>query len=205
MIHAALLACIALAINCAYAAAGLNAAARCGIALSLTRAPGLAIITAGTIAECGAVLAAHDLAAQVMLFVAFGAVVIGAACDAACGYVFDAVTLPCLALTLALSIAFETFTAFGLGVLAAGGSLMVPYALTRGRGIGLGDVKLACCIGAAAGALGGVEALGIAFVLGGAYAAFLLVTKRARRGTELRFAPYLAAGMAVIVLHGAFR
>lgn len=203
MIYATLLACIVLAMNCAYATAGIAAAAGYGIALRLTRGAGLLVFAAGTLVEFAAVMA-HDGLTQVMLFIGFGAVVTGGACDAMCGYVFDAITLPSLTLLLLLSIASQTFTAFALGVLTCGGALMMLYAGTRGRGLGLGDVKLACCIGAAVGAVGGVEALGIAFVLGGAYAAFLLGTGRARRGEELRFAPYLAAGTAVIVLHGAF-
>lgn len=78
------------------------------------------------------------------------------------------------------------------------------YALTHGRGLGLGDAKLACCIGAATGAANGLESLGTAFVLGGTYAAYLLASKRARRKDELRFAPYLAAGLAAVALHGVF-
>lgn len=201
MIHAALLTCIALGVNCAYAAAGIAAAARCGITLRFTRGAALPVVAAGTAAECAAVITQRGVS-EATLLLAFGAVVTGAASDAACGYVFDWITLPCLALLLLLSIATQTFTVFALGVLACGGTLMVLYALTRGRGLGLGDVKLACCIGAAAGAWGGIEALGIAFVLGGAYAAVLLATGRARRGAELRFAPYLAAGTALIVLRG---
>lgn len=203
MIHAALLVCVALATNAAYAGAGIAAAAGYGIALRFTRGAGLAVLAAGTAAECAAVIA-HDGITQVMLIIALGAVVTGAACDAACGYVFDAITLPCLALLLLLAIASHTVASFALGVSACGGALLSLYAVTRGRGLGLGDVKLAGCIGAAAGAVGGVEALGIAFVLGGAYAAFLLGSGRARRGAEFRFAPYLAAGTVLIVLHGAF-
>lgn len=78
------------------------------------------------------------------------------------------------------------------------------YALTHGRGLGLGDAKLACCIGAATGAANGLESLGTAFVLGGTYAAYLLASKRACRKDELRFAPYLAAGLAAVALHGVF-
>lgn len=203
MIHAALLACIALGVNCAYAVCAITAASRYGIALRFTGGAGLAVLAAGTAVEVAAINT-HDGFTQIALLIAFGAVITGAACDAACGYVFDVITMPCLALLLLLSIASHTFTVFAFGVLACGGALMILYALTRGRGLGLGDVKLACCIGAAAGAAGGVEALGIAFVLGGAYAAFLLGTGRARRGGELRFAPYLAAGTALIALHGAF-
>lgn len=203
MIHAALITCIALCMNSAYAAAGLAAAQRYRIDLSLSRGVGLLVFAVGTLVQCVLMAFLPFGAPAALPILAFGAAVTGAACDAACGYVFDAITLPCLALMLALSAILGSLVPFATGVAAAGGSLAVLYALTRGRGIGLGDVKLACCIGGGAGALGGIEALGVAFVLGGAYAAVLLITNRAHRGQELRFAPYLAAGMAVVVLHGA--
>ncbi|HET9097708.1 MAG TPA: prepilin peptidase, partial [Candidatus Baltobacteraceae bacterium] len=148
--------------NCAYAAAGIAGASRCGIVLRSSHGAGLAIFAVGTVVEYAAVNA-HAGISQIMLLVAFGAVITGAACDAACGYVFDSITLPCLALLLLVSIESQTLAAFSVGVLVCGGALMMLYAVTRGRGLGLGDVKLACCIGAAAGAVGGVEAIGIAF------------------------------------------
>lgn len=202
MIDVMLVVCVAVMINAAYAAAGLSAAARSGISLSLRDGAGLGVMLLGTAAECAALAMTHDWPARGMLLAGFGAVVTGAACDAVCGYVFDAITLSCLIAMLALSLALQTVAGFTLGAAATGGSLAILYAITRGRGLGLGDVKLACCIGGSIGAFLGVEALGIAFVIGGAYAAFLLATKRATRRAELRFAPYLAAGMAIVMLHG---
>lgn len=198
-----LAACLAIAVNCAYAIAALVAAERYQVVLRLASGSGLAILAAGTTLECAALFVSHGGLTQLVTIVACGAVVTAAACDAVCGYVFDAVTLPCVAMLLVLSIVAHAFTTVAGGALAAGGSLYVLHALTRGRGLGLGDVKLACCIGACVGALRGIEALGIAFVLGGSYAAFLLLTKRARIGAELRFAPYLAAGMAIVIFHAA--
>lgn len=202
MIETVLLICVACALNCAYATAGLWAAVRCGIELRLRAGPGCAILLCGTTIEAFALALSHDGTMRAAMLVAFGAVITAAACDAACGYVFDAITLPCIAMMLAVSLISQTIGACALGAIAAGGCLFALYAITRGRGLGLGDVKLACCIGAAAGALGGVEALGIAFVLGGMWAAFLLLTRRERLGAEIRFAPYLAAGMALIMIHG---
>lgn len=198
----ALAACLALLVNCAYAVAALGAAERYGIAVRLLSGTGLATLTAGTAVECLALFVSHDRTIQISILLVFGAVIIGAACDAVCGYVFDAVTVPCMAAMLLVSAANHTFGDVARGALVAGGCLYVLHALTHGRGLGLGDVKLACCIGAYAGTTNGIEALGIAFVLGGAYAAFLLVTERARFGAEIRFAPYLAAGMAVVTFHG---
>jgi prepilin signal peptidase PulO-like enzyme (type II secretory pathway) len=203
VIHAALVACLIICINCAYAVAALAAANRYGVGLSFRDNGGFAIAAAGTAVELAILIHGNVLAAP-MLVIAFGAAVIAAACDAVCGYVFDAVTLPCLAALAATAALLHTFQSFALGALACGGFLALLYAMTYGRGIGLGDVKLACCIGGAAGAVKGLSALGVAFVLGAVYAVYLLVMKRGHFGREVRFAPYLAAGMAAMALHGAF-
>jgi prepilin signal peptidase PulO-like enzyme (type II secretory pathway) len=164
---------------------------------------GLAVLAAGTPFEVSAIALHVRACAVPEAIVACGAVLASAACDAECGYVFDAITAPCLAALTALAAAQHQFPALALGVALSGGSLALMYALTLGRGLGLGDVKLACCIGAAAGAANGIWAIGIAFVLGAAYAVYLLASKRGQRGDELRFAPYLAAGMGAVLLHGA--
>lgn len=199
----ALLCCLVLGVNCVYAIAGLCAAERYGVDLRLCGGSALGTLLAGTALECGLVCCAPSGMMQLVTIVAFGAVVTGAACDAACGYVFDVITLPCLAVMLAITLITHALLDVAGGAFATGGALYALHALTRGRGLGLGDVKLAGCIGACTGALGGIEALGVAFVLGGIYAGFLLLTKRAEFGAELRFAPYLAAGMAVVMMRGA--
>jgi leader peptidase (prepilin peptidase)/N-methyltransferase len=203
MIALALLACVVSCVNCCYAAAGLAAARRFGIELSLARGFGLGILAAGTAFEVAAIALHVRAAAVPVAILSFGAVLAAAACDAQCGYVFDTITGPCLAALIALAALQQELPALALGVGACGGSLALLYALTLGRGLGFGDVKLACCIGAGAGAANGIRAIGIAFVLGAAYAVYLLAAKRAQRGHELRFAPYLAAGMGAVLLGGA--
>jgi leader peptidase (prepilin peptidase)/N-methyltransferase len=69
-----------------------------------------------------------------------------------------------------------------------------------GRGMGMGDVKLAPVLGATLGWIGvGSALVGLlaAFVLGGLVGAFLLIGRRAGRGTQIPFGPYLLAGAAV--------
>jgi leader peptidase (prepilin peptidase) / N-methyltransferase len=83
------------------------------------------------------------------------------------------------------------------GTVLAGGAVFALYALTFGTGIGLGDVKLAAAIGAGYGAYAGIVALGAAFVLGGAYGAWLLLMRGAHRTDPIRFGPFLAAGTIV--------
>jgi leader peptidase (prepilin peptidase)/N-methyltransferase len=144
--------------------------------------------------------------ASVLICVAsMAAVTVCAATDSFSGYVFDAVTLPAFGAILALASFQHHFLFAAAGALAAGAAMALLYAVTMGRGLGLGDVKLACCIGAALGAYDALASLDAAFVAGGVYAAFLLLTRRGSRGDEMRFAPYLAAGMAALSVYRSFR
>lgn len=119
--------------------------------------------------------------------------------DLRSGYVFDAVTLPALASLLLFAGVSGTLTASLCGAAAGSGALAVLYAVTRGRGLGLGDVKLAACIGAAFGWAGALRVLEAAFIIGGAYAAAALVMSRARRRDEIAFAPFIFAGTAAVL------
>jgi|GEM_PF-1246162 len=201
MTHALLLVCGIVCANALGSVAGLTAAARCGVPMTLSRGAGLWVLIGATACECLAFSMRHA-GGSVLLVPAFASVIAGAACDAACGYVFDAVTLPALALLLGIAAGFHALVPCVAGIGLAGGSMMLLHVVTRGRGLGLGDVKLAACIGAGAGAARALTALGAAFVLGAACAAVLLVCKRAGRRSEMRFAPYLAAGMLVAVSSG---
>ena len=199
-----LLWCIAIGVNALYAAAGATAAKRYDVHANLARGVGMGVLMSATGVELFALFIHRSAGSTATLMITFGAVAAAAAYDAASGYVFDAITIPCLSALAVLAAAMHSFSPL-LGAAAAGGCLALLYVLTRGRGLGIGDVKLACCIGAGAGVMGGLEALGLAFVLGGVYAAYLLLSKRGHRGDELRFAPYMAAGLAIVTLHGALR
>ena len=203
MIAFALVVCAALSVNALFAAAGLTAARRYAVQTTLVRGAGAIVLAGATAAELGALALRGDDVSTGLCILAFGAAAAGAACDAASGYVFDAITLPCLGAMAVYGGITHTLPAFLMGAGATGGSLTLLYALTRGRGLGGGDVKLAFCIGGGAGVAGGVEALGIAFILGGVYAGYLLLTKRGQRGDALRFAPYMVAGMVLAMLAGS--
>jgi leader peptidase (prepilin peptidase) / N-methyltransferase len=102
--------------------------------------------------------------------------------------------------------ASSTLVAFGIagvqngfwpalgGALLAGGTLLALHVLTTGRGLGMGDVKLSVAIGAGLGPSAGMTAIAVAFVLGGIIASWLVVTRRVRLGSTIRFGPFLAAG-----------
>ena len=114
--------------------------------------------------------------------------------DLRTGYIPDAVTRTTALVALAFAAAAGAAPAACGGAWAVGGTLLGLHLMTRGRGIGLGDVKLGSAIGAGLGAPAGLVALGAAFVAGATYAAWLLIVRRARRGDEIRFGPFLAAG-----------
>ena len=120
--------------------------------------------------------------------------------DARTGYIPNAITRPTALAALLLAGAGGRGAAAVEGALAAGGALLALHLLTRGRGLGLGDVKLAAAIGLGFGPGAGLAALGTAFVLGGAYASWLLASRRARRGDTISFGPFLAGGTLAVAL-----
>ncbi len=119
---------------------------------------------------------------------------IAAGIDARTGRIPDDVTRPTSAIALGLAIASGVVVTALFGALAVGGSLLLLYAITRGRGLGMGDVKLGTAIGIGLGPTSGLAALGGAFILGGIYAGWLLATRRANRRDALAFGPFLATG-----------
>jgi leader peptidase (prepilin peptidase) / N-methyltransferase len=78
--------------------------------------------------------------------------------------------------------------------------LLVPYAVTKRRGLGFGDVKLAAICGLLLGYPRCLAALWCAFVFGGVWAVALLLSGRATRSTPLPLAPFLATGAGCALL-----
>lgn len=87
-----------------------------------------------------------------------------------------------------------------LGSLLGSGSLLALWAATRGRGLGLGDVKLIVPLGLLFGPGGTLVLLFLAFIAGGGVAAYLLLTKRATLKTAVPFGPYLLAAATLLLL-----
>lgn len=90
----------------------------------------------------------------------------------------------------------------GLWLLVIGGIWLA----TGGRGMGLGDVKLAPLLGLVLGWIGwGPASVGLAaaWLVGGVTAVVLLVAGRAGRRQELPFGPFLLIGFLIGVLAGS--
>ena len=132
-----------------------------------------------------------------LLLLAVFSLTVCAATDGRAGFIPDLFTLGPLALVVATG-AFEREWNPLWGALFA----FVPFAamalVSRGRGMGWGDVKLAALGGSLAG-MGGI-AFAVVAASGAAYAVGL-ATGRARR--PIAFGPYLAAAIAVSIALGS--
>lgn len=69
--------------------------------------------------------------------------------------------------------------------------ILLLHILTKGRGMGFGDVKLALNMGFLLGTFSGLLALYIAFVMGGIIGAYLLITKKLKMKSKIAFGPFL--------------
>lgn len=177
------------------------AARRAGINADLSHPISLAMLGVGCILQALVAGEHHGDVSCWAELACLAAVTVSAATDACSGYVFDVVTVPAFAAIVGIAFLTGHFSGAFSGALAAGGAMAALYTITLGRGLGLGDVKLACCIGAALGVYDGLLALGAAFVLGGVYAAYGIATRHLLRGQAVAFAPYLAAGTVALSLY----
>lgn len=84
-----------------------------------------------------------------------------------------------------------------VGAAVAWTILFVFVWLSRGRMMGEGDPAVGALIGATLGWPLGVVALALAFMIGGAVAAVLLLVGAVRRKTAVPFVPFLTAGAIV--------
>jgi prepilin signal peptidase PulO-like enzyme (type II secretory pathway) len=127
------------------------------------------------------------------------ALTLAADADARTGYLFDAITLPTAALVL--TIAFAT----GAGVASTIGCAMlcivfgVVVLASRGRAMGMGDVKAMASIGAAFGPAEAMLAIAAACTSGIIEAS---LRGRLRRHAEIRFGPHLAVGATFALVAG---
>ena len=136
---------------------------------------------------------AHDLPwpHAVVLAVVIGLLAACAAADLRSGLIPDACSLGALGLVLATS-AFERTWAPLVNAALVAAAFGIAALVSRGRGMGWGDVKLA----AVGGALLGVFDATLAFALG-SLVAYVVVRRAGTLRTPIAFGPYLAAATAI--------
>ncbi len=185
--------------SCAWIALGsrLVARAQARVGDRSPRATRIAMIVCAGIAA--AIALARPDATRLSCAIASSALVIAAFADARTGLLFDAITFPSAVATGTAAVACGASHAAALGVLVLVGGFGALVAVSRGRLMGLGDVKAMYAIGAA---FGPAEALVVVFAACISGIATAVLTARATRGTEVRFGPHLAAGSAFTLVAG---
>ena len=116
------------------------------------------------------------------------------------GMLYDCITMPFAVLGLMAS-GLDSISDALLGGTLCGVLFYCLYIAARG-GLGGGDVKLAAGLGLWLGWEAAIVAVWTAFLLGGAAAAFLLLTGRKSRQDGIPFGPFLAVGGYVGYLAG---
>ena len=81
-----------------------------------------------------------------------------------------------------------------VGVAVGGGSLLVVSVITRGAGMGLGDVKLMAVVGAFLGWRGALYSIFLGCLFGGIIGLILMALKVVQRWQPIPFGPFLALG-----------
>jgi len=129
--------------------------------------------------------------------------------------ILNIVVFPAMILAFAFSFfwgGFEEFwpkigPGFVLSALLGGAVgfvlMLLPYLITRGRGMGFGDVKLAALIGLMSGFPLVVVELLVGIIGGGLVAVFLLVSRAVKsRKAAIPYGPFLAVGTMVALVWG---
>lgn len=101
---------------------------------------------------------------------------------------------------------WERLVGAAVGALVWLGVIGGSWLITRGRGMGLGDVKLAPLLGASLGLIGGLEAaagLLFALVIAAVVGVTLLLTGRVQRRQAIAFGPFLLLGWLLAMVLGA--
>jgi leader peptidase (prepilin peptidase) / N-methyltransferase len=159
-----------------------------------TLPPAIPLIAGATAGVAG------SLTTSAGVIVASAGAAVAGMVDARTGSIFNPLTVTLFVSAIALA-ALDGRLLDGLGGCASvAGGLLFLHALSGGRGMGLGDVKLGAGLGAALGISAGITAIALAFIFGGVYSGWLLATKRATAGSSIRFGPFMAAGTYAALL-----
>ena len=84
-----------------------------------------------------------------------------------------------------------------LSALVASGFLLILNLITKGSGMGMGDVKLALFMGLFLGYPKTIIAFYVAFVVGAILGLILMIFKKADRKTQVPFGPFMILGILV--------
>lgn len=97
-------------------------------------------------------------------------------------------------------ITFKALFQHLLSSVAVMSVILSLFLLTRGRGMGFGDVKLSTTIGLLLGLKAGMMALYLAFIIGAIFGLILIFLKRKKLKSKIAFGPFLVLGIIIMLL-----
>lgn len=110
----------------------------------------------------------------------------------------DRIVLPAIIIALAAKpFASNILTALGIA-----GFFYALILITKGKGMGGGDVKLGGFIGLGLGFPNGIVAIFLAFLLGAAFSIVALILRKKRLGQHIPFGPFLVLGSLIALFWG---
>ncbi|MBI3290578.1 prepilin peptidase [Candidatus Microgenomates bacterium] len=116
----------------------------------------------------------------------------------------DKILIPLITIHLSLITIFSPSPILFANLLWAAGASVFFLALvlvTRGRGMGLGDVKLAFLVGLILGQTAWI-AIFLAFIIGAVVGLMMITAGRARFGKPIPFGPFLVLGTFIVMVAG---
>lgn len=117
------------------------------------------------------------------------------------GILPDNITLPAIIITiiaqLLLGMAWQLLV---VGMAVGSGFFVLQYAVSGGRWVGGGDIRLGALLGALLGWPAVLVALALAYWSGALVGIFLLLTKRAQVRSAVPFGPFLVAAGWIVWL-----
>lgn len=97
------------------------------------------------------------------------------------------------------------WTSLGVNIFSGIGALLfflILVVITRGKGMGLGDVKFVLFLGLVLGFPNIIVALFLAFSIGAIFSLFLIAFKKKKFGQTIPFGPFLSIGAFIALLYG---
>jgi prepilin signal peptidase PulO-like enzyme (type II secretory pathway) len=113
----------------------------------------------------------------------------------------NVITYPAIVIALAVGMIAPGANRLDVaaGGIVIGGTFFAMAVATRGKGMGMGDVKLALFVGFALGLTIGIRALLVTALVGGAFAVLLMLIRIRKRQDIMPYGPFISAGALALL------
>ena len=113
----------------------------------------------------------------------------------------DEMTILLVIIGIMLIFLRQSFFDYLFGALLLSLIMYGIYAVTRGKGMGFGDVKLAFPMGLILGLKAGFIALYLSFIIGGFFSLLLIIIHKRNLKSKIAFGPFMIIGFALMFFY----